>query len=709
MIAMSDGGNRERDRQTQKQRDTTKAARLVEIPPCKNRRRRKRYEKNDAKWLRYYFSTESECGDPFWYEFTYQQREMIKAIGTAIVYGGDQALAASRGEGKTSLFERMLLKYTLQGVVNFSVLFAASGSLAENSLDSIKQAVENNEFLLADYPEVVVPVLALENTPNRAHYMIVSGKRHDNGKPYDKASCKFSWCGQQMILPNVPGSPSAGGIIATRGLDAPVRGLKKRGKRPQVACIDDPDTDETINSEEQAKKLADRIDKAIGGLGGQQRRIARVLLTTLQNRHCVSFDFTDPSRRPTFKGRRFKFLVSRPDRIDLWDEYIRLGSMSNAKFANGEGTDEFAREAHQLYLDNRKKMEAGSEVANPNRFDGQVLPDGSQLEVSTLQRYYNEVARIGQDAVSTEYDNDPPEDNTLLETKVSAYHVAQCAGDYDRGVLDPTTKQVFRGVDVRKIELHQVTLVTDDIRKHRIVDYSLRVHGNSETTVEQAERDILKALHKLAREWVDNPLIDTNGMQHSTDMTLIDKGWLGWWTEDGMKKTWIDQPVETFCMEMGLRNWLPAKGQPNYSIPEQKKRAIVGDNWHINRGAGKERKCDEVIWNSAHWHALVEELFMLNDDPDGFELFDPESAARDDANYIDHKRFGEHITAGATRMKAQLSRGTRSRKPTFIRDHWWDSLAMALVARSVEGEFRKRILSLKPKMSLGAMARSAKK
>ena len=46
-------------------------------------------------------------------------------------------------------------------------------------------------------------------------------------------------------------------------------------------------------------------------------------------------------------------------------------------------------------------MDAGAVVANPNRFNDEFLPDGSQAEVSALQRYYNEVARIGQIAVST--------------------------------------------------------------------------------------------------------------------------------------------------------------------------------------------------------------------------------------------------------------------------------------------------------------------
>ena len=327
-----------------------------------------------------------------------------------------------------------------------------------------------------------------------------------------------------------------------------MRGLKKRGKRPQVAGIDDPDTDETINSEEQAKKLADRIDKAIGGLGGQQRRIGRVLLTTLQNRRCVSFDFTDPSKRPTFKGRRFRFLLTPPNRKDLWDEYMRLAAMSNQAFAIGKGTDEFAREAHQFYLDHREAMDAGAEVANPHRFDGQVLPDGSQLEVSTLQRYYNEVSRIGQEAVSTEYDNDPPKGPAAFEVAVSPYHVSNCASDSPRGMVEPTSTMLIRGVDVRKIELHEVAMSTDDDCNHRIVDYYERGHGTTSVTVEQAESLILDGLRAMFADWQDHPLSDVNGTEHRTDLTLIDKGWMGSWkTEDGTFKTWVSPNLNQEC------------------------------------------------------------------------------------------------------------------------------------------------------------------
>ena len=151
------GGDRERKKQERK------TASVVLIPPCADRKRRERLEADDAAWLRWY------CDDPcwpkkarFWYDFTSQQLDMIAAIREAIVSGGDQAIAASRGEGKTKLFERSLLKHVLSGAVSFAVLFAATGSNAEDSLDSIKNTIETGERLRADYPEVCVPVLALE-------------------------------------------------------------------------------------------------------------------------------------------------------------------------------------------------------------------------------------------------------------------------------------------------------------------------------------------------------------------------------------------------------------------------------------------------------------------------------------------------------------------------------------------------------------------
>ena len=231
------------------------------VPPCGSPDRRAELEASTVDWLRYYFG--DECASPFWYEFTSQQRDMIDAIGHAIAVGGDQAIAASRGEGKSTLCWRTLLKHVLCGKVEFAVLFAASGTMATNIIGNLKMDIESAGRLAIDYPEVCEPIAALEGIPQRAKSQTVSGRRHDNGDEYEQAESKFTWCGNEIILPAVPGSPAAGAIIATRGLDAAVRGLNQRGKRPTVAIIDDPDTEESSRSELQAGKLEDRIDKGI--------------------------------------------------------------------------------------------------------------------------------------------------------------------------------------------------------------------------------------------------------------------------------------------------------------------------------------------------------------------------------------------------------------------------------------------------------------
>ncbi|MGB7733532.1 MAG: hypothetical protein WBL72_07515, partial [Thermoguttaceae bacterium] len=147
---------------------------------------------------------------------------------------------------------------------------------------------------------------------------------------------------------------------------------------------------------EQATKLIRRIDRAIAGLAPKGRRMSRVMLTTIQNRTCASAQFTDAKLKPSWKGKRFACLHQKPERMDLWDEYVSLRQQ-----AMSEG-DEFGRTAHQFYLEHRGAMDAGAQVANPFSFDGRTLPDGSQLQVSAVQRYFDFVADNGEHAALVE-------------------------------------------------------------------------------------------------------------------------------------------------------------------------------------------------------------------------------------------------------------------------------------------------------------------
>ena len=679
------GRSSERDRDAQRKRELRAAAKEVQVPPCEDRERRTLLESDDTEWLRYYFA------DLFWYPFTTQQLEMIDAIRNAILYGGDQSLAASRGEGKTKIFERMLLKYTLAGVVKFSVLFAATGSSAQDSLQSIMGEIETNERLRADYPEVCVPVLSLENTPNRAHYQSVSGKRHDNGEPYSAVPSRFSWCGQEIVLPNVPGSPSGGAIIATRGLDAAVRGLNKRNRRVDVAGIDDPDTEESVNSEEQAKKLEKRIDRAIAGLGGQQRSVARVMLTTIQNRTCVSFKFTDPGQKPTWKGKRFRFLIKPPERRELWDEYVQLRQL--------HPDDEFGRIAHAFYLDNRVAMDAGSEVANPNRFDGQTLPDGSQLEVSALQRYFNEVARIGPEAVASEYDNDPPEEAGPIESGITPHRIQKQLSGYHRKVIPPECTVLTQGIDVRKVALHWVVRAWRPDGTGFVVDYGVHevlgtIYGSDDGLDVAVKRAILARL-EATRE---TEYVATAGQRMPVDLTLVDAGWR-------------TNAVYAACAEAGL-GVMPIMGfgksagctQANFAdVQRRSQDRKPGDGWFLSRKGRLWLVCADTD----RWKAWEHDRWMTSPGKPGCLTMFGEASDKPDRLSADekaHHSYARHICNEVEIEEPHHDTVRRRWKAKSENTHWLDASYYSDVAANMKGIRLTGPAVLKPTQSIPGVA-----
>ena len=675
----------EKQRDAERKRNKRAAERVVTIPKCVDPILRARLESDDEAWLLWYFGVGCGVTDEFWYEFVPQQKQMIAAITHAIRYGSDQAIAASRGEGKSTIAERLILKNTLAGVVAYSVLFAASGVMADNSLDAIKTAIEENDRLADDYPEVCYPVRALEGAPQRAGSQVCNGERHDNGQPFEMARSKFSWCGQELIFPNIPGSPSAGAIIATRGLDAAVRGLKKRGKRPQLAVIDDPDTEDTARSEEQAKKLETRIDRAIGGLGGQQRGIGRVMLTTLQSRVAVSYRFTDPAQKQLWKGRRFRFLVKPPDRLDLWDEYVQITKADLEEFARRQaegldGGDPFSRRAHQLYVDNFEVMNAGAEVSNPNRFDSQILPDGSQTELTALQRYYNEVARIGPEAVATELDNDPPEEAGPVESSITAHRVQHQRSGYPRRVIPPGCTVLTQGIDVGKTALHWVVRAWRPDCIGYVIDHGVTdVHNTVVGSDEGLDVQIRNAIKTRWEEVLEAPYHTVDGAPMQVGLTLIDA-------------SYRTTAIYHVCREIGL-GIRPAMGmgkssgctQANFTDVRYRTRdRKPGDGWF-------EARSDKRIWYIAmdtdRWKAWEHDRWMTtpgmpgslllfgDPSPPGGRLTTTDKEHHSYAHHVVNEKEVEEI------VKGQLRRYWKR----LGANHWLDASYMSNVAANMLG------------------------
>ena len=692
--------DRERERQRKIRREASAALQLVEIPKMSAAKKRKRLtlEADPESWIWEMFGPKSGLEKPLTRKFTSDECEMIGGFAKTVEFGGQSFTIAYRGGAKTTHLRSCISWGICTGKIRFEVYFCENDTKAKDTQDSLKHLFEDGDQVAIYYPEICIPIRHL-SAPQAAPNMRASGYEFsDQRKKFVDVPIGFRWSSADLIWPRIPGSPASGARFVGYGLQTPPRGLNKRGVRPDHVSIDDPDNPDTKGNAQLAKKMIDFIQLDIGGLGGEGRSIGMDILCTLPHQgEGVAYRLSDDES--PFVVKRFTFMREKPQRMDLWKRYMELRQ-------KGKSTgDQFGRVAHAFYVENQETMDAGVVVANPWRHDNSKCPDGSQRQLTAIQAYFDDWADKGERYVQCELDSERVEAEDRLAVRVSPHRMMECVGTLERRTVDSSIVSLVGGIDIRKTEIHQVELACEKDNPHVIIDYNIHSHGNSETTVQQAERLILENLRSYRDHRKQSLPLDENGMFHSYGVTLVDKGWMGNWNEEGETKTWASQPVETFCMESGLRYWLPAKGQPAYRSPAPSREVIIGDRWHINRGEGKERVCSEVIWDADHWHLLVEELFMLDDDHrDRFVLFIPR-----DGIWKNHKAFGEHITLGSEVFKESKNKGQRSRKPRFVRDHWWDSVAMALVAQSVEMKLRERKASQRPKMSLAEMAAAAAK
>jgi hypothetical protein len=483
----------------QRKRDKRADERVVHIPRVVDWERRLLCEMDDVDWLRWYFG--EGCGDgieAFTYEFTTQQRFMIQSIGRAIDLSsdyGDQAIAASRGEGKSMIARRTLLKYVLQGALNVAILVGATATDAASSLETLRAEIDGNDRLAEDYPEVVYPVRAVAGSPQKASALLASGTNEQTGEAYIKALARFKWSGDVVTFPQVPGSKSFDACVTTAGLEGSIRGFNYKGRRPRLVVIDDPDTEETAESDASARKLEKRIDGALGGLGGQKRRARRVMLTSIQSRLSVSAKYTDPKAKPSWHGVRFRFLVKPPDNVELWDRYTQAYQ------------DDFrlgTKHAHEFYAANRAAMDAGAEVSNPNRHEAH--------ELSALQHYFNLVAILGAERVSAEFDNDPTDDAAVDSERMEWQPLCKRLNGHARGFV-PSGYFVTLGVDVGKWKLDWcATAWRSDGRFPIVVDYGeVETRGAKKGSDEGLDDAITAALSRLRDEVIGAGLETESG------------------------------------------------------------------------------------------------------------------------------------------------------------------------------------------------------
>lgn len=563
------GGVSDADRK----RKTRQSERVLHIPPPVDPERRKRCLKDVYLFLETYMPT------TFDQPWTKNRREMVSAIFDALKTKTAQAVAAPRGDGKTVITKGVTIYCILKGLVRFALICASTGDYAKDRLEDIKAIFERNDLLMEDFPEVCIPARDVAIAPQRS-----GSQETDSG-----GLTHIVWAGDTIIFPRVDGSVSAGAIIMVKGITASLRGLNIGDVRPDLVIIDDPDDEESADSFIKTERRVRKINQSIRGMSGPGKGLARVMLCTIINRECVAFQYTDRTQFPAWNGKRYKLLEKLPDNTDLMEDYIRQVR------ENQESGDKFARGAHQFFLDNLVEIEAGSVIANPYILEPDILMDGTQKEVSALQHCLNVIADVGWDAFNTEYQNDPPKDDSEETSGITPLIVRQSLNGLEQGIVPRDTQKLTAFIDVGKYRLHYVVIAWRGGSTGYVVDYWEK--QTADPDVIGTHKAILTALREWRDERLSEPYLNEDGEPVVLNLCLVDSGY-------------ADSAVYEFMSESGA-GYMPSMGDSRFRQPTvQTTEKIPGMNhWYRAR---RQNGIWVVNMDADYWKHLVHDRFMMD-------------------------------------------------------------------------------------------------
>lgn len=390
-------------------------------PEIKDRERRDATFASLREFLEVYFPSAFRLA---WSE---DHLKVISRLEAVMTGGGRISIAAPRGFGKTSLFERAAIWALVTGRRRFVTIVAATEWHAEQLLHRIKTELEHNELLLADYPKAVWGVRCLESQARRAVGQLWDGER----------TC-IVWQAKRLVLPTVPGpdSEASGGVLHAGGITSALRGLNHvtpTGEvlRPDLVLLDDPSTRESAGSFVQNAERLATIESDLAGLAGPGKSIAMLAAVTVVKPRDLADRLLDRDEHPEWDGERLKLVYEWPIREDLWREYERLR-------IEGLKAGDRGRAATEFYRANRLEMDAGARVAWPQRYE--------PGELSAIQHAYNLKIKL-KDGFDAEFQNSP----VVAAADVGALdpvRIASRCGGFERGVAPPETEKITAFIDV---------------------------------------------------------------------------------------------------------------------------------------------------------------------------------------------------------------------------------------------------------------------
>ena len=618
------------------------------IPDVVNPLRRKKCAKNLPLFLKTYMPVS------FYRPWSNDHKKQLAKIKRCVLEGGLFAMAASRGDGKTTRIEGSTLWAALYGYQDFIVTIGAKAIAGEEILNSIKMELETNDKLAEDFPEAVYPFQKLDGISLRC-----------KGQTYNGGIKTFiEYKNNKIVFPTIEGSKSSGVIIVSRGITGSIRGLRHKTPdgvvvRPSLALLDDVQTTESADSPSQCDKREKLINSDVLGLAGLKNKIAGFMLCTIIKKNDLSDRFLDHVKNPDWQGEIAKLVYKFPDAQEtLWEEYKIIRSEGILAGDNGAAATEF-------YRQNRKAMDKGALLGWKHR--------KYSIELSALQHAENLLCERGKSAFYAEFQNDPIADLISLY-ELSTDIVASRLNFYPRLQIPPECNFLVAGIDInvgdRGIN-YVVNGVCNDLTSYTI-DYGRHPESGAvwksdgKTGLSEAQA-LYTAILFVCDLLINQKQYMKNGERKVFDGILIDCGYM---TETVFKAC-------KHCNATMPAPIMPSRGRSGKHYRPSNVIGIPGENFHKTEW---RKKGNVIVHNSDIWKMHTQKAFLLKPQaPGSISLYGKDATV--------HRRYSESICA---EVLSEFVRGdlndhyTWSYRPGYEND-LLDAQIIAIIAAGVCG------------------------
>ncbi len=590
--------------------------------------------------------------------FCNDHKRIIRLLQEAIQGDEDQAIAADRGKGKSSIVKCSCGWAINYGHRLFPFWIGATGSRVKQNYRNFKSMYERDEILIADFPEMCIPILALGGSSRGADSQTAYGER-----------TYIHWAADYLAFPVIKGLRDFQTYFTTATITGAIRGVNYNDTRPDIAILDDIETRESVDSITQTEDRNRTIEEDVAGLAGQGGKFSAILIGSIMAMDSIADVKTDPVRSPSWHGERFRFIEHFPENAEMWENFVAM-----YRDTNNQGPDA----ANKYLKDNFEAMHKGAVASWPESFNP------TRGEMSALHHYYIQLARYGERFVACEYQNDPSSVEGAAQQDLTASAIANRTNGVERGVVPSERDTITAFIDVKDETLHWcVAAFSSAGFGGAVIDYGThtvrKTPGGKEASVRAGLDELAEKI--LGREWQFE-----DGTFGRVNQALVDSGYGA-----------LTETVYKFVRASSFANILyPSKGvgiKPSDQIyiggnrgnRGGRRRTKDGLRWAIGPTTTGRLKVRLCVFDTNHWKSFLATRWKSPvGAADSMSLF-----GRDERT---HRLFSEHQVAekstrlvvektGVVYEQWQERRGGQGKWP----NDWFDCLVGCCVAASIAG------------------------